>query len=87
MNTETLIRLACRVDAEGKRSGMPLRLFACDPEDRFCPGGWILRLGLRRSLRLRSFGAAIRAYDERCAKLGYTTIRTAAGDVLKEVPV
>jgi hypothetical protein len=87
MSTETEIRLACRVDADGKRSGMPLRLIACSPEDRFCPGGWLLRLGLRRSRRLRSFAAAIRAYDERCAKLGYTTIRTAAGPVTQEAAV
>jgi hypothetical protein len=75
--TDTQIRLACRINANGYRSGEPLTLTATGCDNLTIPNGFIVRHGLRVGARFRTFGPAMRAYESKREKLGYTTIATA----------
>ena len=75
MTTDTQIRLACRIDAAGLRSGSPLTLTATGPDNLTCPNGYIVRHGFGLGSRFRSFASAVRAFETKCERLGYAVIQ------------
>jgi hypothetical protein len=87
MSTQTEIRVACRVEPDGRRFYPTLSLIHCGPDDLINPGGYILRVGFRAGRRLRTFAAAVKAYEARRELLGFTTIRNATGPIPQEATV
>ncbi len=75
--TDTQIRLACRVNANGQRSGQPLTLTATGPDNLTIPNGYIVRFGFGLACRFRSFETALCDFEKKRQRHGYTTIATA----------
>ena len=72
--TDTQIRLAARIDATGRLSGPHLTLVNTGADNLSWPNGYIVRLGFGLGARFRSFPAAVRNFDAKREKLGYTVI-------------